>query len=364
MINKLVERLRGEPLLLAAALLAAVSSLAVRPRWSAIDWDVLMALFNLMVVVRALDRLSVFDWLAVSLLKRVSRERAIGLTLTAVTFFASMLITNDVALITLVPLAIIVARRAGFNPAYLIILLTLAANVGSSLTPLGNPQNLFLYAYYEIPLGPFVRAIWPVVAAGAVWLVLLHWRIPQRQVTVPLDDVPLGDRRRIGLWLALFALVVASILRWLPHWAALIAVLLASWLLDRRALAQADHALLGTFIALFVFVDNVARVPQIAAAMGGLLGREHGPYLAGVLLSQVISNVPAAILLAGFTDAWPGLLRGVSVGGVGTLIASMASVISYRLYAKAYPGQPYLGRFHLVNACTLLVLGLAGLLLA
>lgn len=364
MLVRIVERLRQEPLLLVASFLALGSSAIAFPRWSAIDWEVLVALFNLMVVVRALDHLRLFDALAVSLLRRVGNERAVGLTLILATFFASMLITNDVALLTLVPLAIIVARRADFNPAYLIVLQTLAANIGSSLTPMGNPQNLFLYAYYNIPLAEFVSAILPVVVVGGVWLVVLHWRIPNAETQVPLDDVQVGEGRRIGLWLALFALVIASILRWVPHWAALVLTLAVSAALDRKALRQVDYSLLATFFALFVFVDNIARVPGVAATMDRLLAIEHGPYLAGVLFSQVMSNVPAAILLAGFTSAWKGLLLGVSVGGVGTLIASMASVISFRLYAQAYPGQPYLTRFHAVNASTLVVLGIVGLLVA
>lgn len=162
----------------------------------------------------------------------------------------------------------------------------------------------------------------------------------------------------------LFALVLFWILWDWPQGVALAVTVLVAWGVDRQTLRKVDYTLLGIFIALFIFVDNLARVPGIAAGMDTLLAAPRGTYIAGVALSQVVSNVPAALLLAGFSGNWRDLLLGVSVGGLGTLIASMASVISYRLYVRAYPEESYLGRFHAWNVLSLALLGLVVLVLS
>lgn len=357
MVNALLERLRREPLLFASLILACGSSLFIRPRLQAVDWPVLIALFNLMVALGGLDRVGVFDAISLSLLRRVRRERGIGLILVGSTFFASMLITNDVALLTFVPLTILVARRASSNPAFIIILQTIAANVGSSLTPVGNPQNLFLYATYNVPLPAFLRTTLPFVATGSLWLLALLLLLPREERSVELPPSRPLDRSRMSAWFVLFAVVLFWILWDLPQGIALVLTVVAALAVDRQALKKVDYTLLGIFIALFIFVDNLARVPAVAAWMEALLTAPRGTYVAGVAFSQVVSNVPAALLLAGFTDNWGDLLLGVSVGGLGTLIASMASVISYRLYVRAYPDEPYLARFHGWNVLSLVLLG-------
>lgn len=356
-MQSILKRVRQEPLFLTALLLGIVTSFWSHPRWSSIDWKVILSLFNLMTVLVAFEQLHLLDAVSVRLLRRYQSERRVGLVLLGLTFFGAMLITNDVALLTFVPLTIAVARLAGFNPAFLVILQTLAANLGSSLTPMGNPQNLFLYEFFRIPTIGFISTTLPMVLLGAVWLVMLSLRIGNRPLRFQLDDVQVADRRLLVGYLLLFLLVVLSILRFLPYQVISLLIVIVVLFQDRRLFEQVDYFLLGTFICFFIFIDNLTRIPAVSAYMGTILATPGRTCLAGAFLSQVISNVPSAIMLASFTTHWPALLIGVNVGGMGTLIASLASVIAYRLYAKAYPGQAYLRQFHYLNFLSLLLLG-------
>lgn len=353
----ILRRLRQEPLFLITLLLSVLTAFWSAPRWLAIDWKVILSLFNLMVVLLAMEDLRVLDTVSVQLLRRYRQERVVSLALVALTFCSSMLITNDVALLTFVPLAIVVARRAGFNPCFLVILQTLAANLGSSLTPMGNPQNLFLYARFQIGTGRFLLTTAPMVLLGALWLLLLSYRIPRRELQFDLERVTVTDQRCLVVYALLFLAVLLSILRVLPYQLASVLTIGVVLFWDRRLLPRVDYFLLGTFICFFLFIDNLTRIPAISSYMRSLLATPGRTYLTGALLSQGISNVPSAIMLAGFTPHWPALLLGVNIGGMGTLIASLASVISYRLYAKAYPENRYLSRFHLLSLVSLLLLG-------
>lgn len=357
-----IRRLRQEPLFLVALLLSIVTAFWSRPRWSAVDWKVILSLFNLMTVLLALEQLRVLDAVSIQLLQRYQQERRVSVVLIALTFFGAMLITNDVALLSFVPLSIVVARRAEFNPAFLVILQTLAANIGSSLTPMGNPQNLFLYTIFSVPTSAFVLATLPMVLLGAVWLLILNRRTSNQPLKFHLEKIQVADWGHLVGYLLLFLIILLSILRLLPYQYAFLLTMAVVLTWDRRLLLQLDYFLLGTFICFFIFVDNLTRVPAISAYMRSLLATPDRTYLAGALLSQVISNVPSAIMLADFTGHWQALLLGVNIGGMGTLIASLASVISYRLYIKAYPGTNYLRRFHCWNLVSLLLLGTITLL--
>ncbi len=356
-MTSILHRLRQEPLFLITLLLSILTAFWSAPRWSVIDWKVILSLFNLMTVLLAMEDLRLLDAASVRLLRRYRQERVVSLALIALTFCSSMLITNDVALLTFVPLTIVVARRAGFNPCYLVILQTLAANLGSSLTPMGNPQNLFLYARFQISTSRFLLTTAPMVLLGALWMLLLSYRIPKRDLQFDLERVTVKDQRRLVVYALLFLAVLLSILRVLPYQLVSALTIGVVLLWDRRLLPRVDYFLLGTFICFFLFIDNLTRIPAISSYMQSLLSTPGRTYLIGAALAQGISNVPSAIMLAGFTTHWPALLLGVNVGGLGTLIASLASVISYRLYAKAYPGSSYLGRFHLLSFFSLLLLG-------
>ena len=337
--------LRRETVLAVAWALAVVSALAVPPDagYAAyVDFDTLMLLFSLMAVMAGLQGLGVFRRLGERLLAGTGTTRRLEAILIFLPYFVSMAVTNDAALITFVPFAVSVLRLAGQERRLIpvVVMQTIAANLGSMATPVGNPQNLYLYARYEMKPAAFFAAVLPYAAACAVLLaafVLLRKSEPLAAPAAPAREEEKGTRqtRRLGLYLALFALCLAAVAGPVPVWLVFVLVLAAFLAVDRASLARVDYALLATFVGFFIFVGNLGRLELFARLLRSLLaGREM---IGAVLASQVLSNVPAALLLSGFTENGQALLIGTNLGGLGTLIASMASLISYKQIARSAP---------------------------
>ena len=355
---------RREPVLLIASLAALVSCFFVPPDPSYpgyLDLRTLSLLYCLMIVVAGLRQAGLFAFLAHSLCENVKSVRMIALVLVLLCFFSAMLITNDVALLTFVPFAVVVLGMADRKKdlIHIVVLQTAAANLGSMLTPVGNPQNLYLYSYYDLSFGTFLRVTLPVWLLSLLLLALACLLLSPAPLSLFLGEEPDLDRRALWLYLALFAVCLLVVLRILSWPVMLGIVLLVLLLLDRRILLRADFMLLLTFVAFFVFSGNLARIDAVDRLLRRLL--EGRVYLTSLLASQVISNVPAALLLSGFTEDAPALLLGVNIGGLGTPIASLASLISMKLYAHsdhAHTGR-YLMEFTIVNLVLLLLLSCA-----
>ena len=348
---------RREAVLSIALLCALLSMLAVPPDAAYagyIDLRVLCLLFCLMAVVAGLQQCGLFLVLAQRLLAGRKQLRLLYLLLVLLPFFSSMLVTNDVALITFVPFTVLVLSRIGRSDALIriVVLQTLAANLGSIATPVGNPQNLFLYSYYALPIGNFLRVMLPL--AGISLLALCAAALAARHETIEVEFREwehIVHPRLFLLFCGLFLLCLLSVVHML-HYAILTTIVtLCLLLFARRLFQRVDYALLATFVCFFIFAGNIGRIEAVREALELLTGRSA--YLTGLLVSQVISNVPAAVLLSGFTDNWQGLLAGVDVGGLGTPIASLASLISLKLYLKAENAS--LPRFLLVFTVTNLV---------
>ena len=347
---------------LAASLLIAVFSMFLVPPDALylgyIDWDVLMLLFSLMAVVAGLKEIGVFDAVSRFLMARAGGMRRLAVLLSVSCFFISMLVTNDVALISFVPLTVsMLAAVAPEACAYIVSLETVAANLGSMATPIGNPQNLYLFGHYDMSAGLFLSAVMPISALSLALLLVACLPVRRRGLrATPGTGAVAVDRRRLALYAALFLLCVFSVLRVVPKTVCFAAVALVLLIAARRVFFRIDYALLGTFACFFVFVGNIGRIPAVEALLSSAM---RGRVLeAGILASQVISNVPAAIMLSGFTNDAFALLRGVNIGGLGTLISSLASLISFRLYMGA-PGARagrFLAVFTALNAAFLLIL--------
>lgn len=359
----MVNYLKKEKVLCAALLLGLASCFFVLPDreyLGYIDVRVLALLFCLMLLVKGFQSVGLLDLLIVKMFGRVTSARSMGGTLILICFFLSMLITNDVALITFVPFAILALKRCGQDRMIIrvVVLQTIAANLGSMLTPIGNPQNLYLFSASGMPAGEFFRTMLPLAAVSlalllaAIFLLLPNGNV-QMQTKGEARILPGRETAVYGALFLLNLLVVFRVLSWIP---ATVLTVLAVLLLRRgRLLGQVDYALLLTFVGFFVFVGNMGRVPAVSAAIARILsGRE---ILVSALFSQFLSNVPAALLLSGFTDNFAGLLVGTNVGGLGTLIASMASLISYKQYAKSENAEK--GKYFL----TFTVYNVAGFLL-
>ena len=360
-MGKVLKFLRREPVLCIAALAALVSCCFVPPDRGYLEYPdlrTLALLYCLMVVVAGLRQAGLFSRLAGFLCARAGSVRRLGLVLVLLSFFSSMLITNDVALLTFVPFAAAVltlARRPG-DLSRVVVLQTVAANLGSMLTPVGNPQNLYLYSRYGFGFGEFLGLTLPIWALSFALCAAACFLLPG----VPLARGQAMEEEPIqrGVWLhgGLFLVCLLTVVRLLPWYAMLGLILLVLLFADRKLLGRADFFLLLTFLAFFVFSGNLARIPAVSGLLRRLmLGRE---YPVSLLASQVISNVPAALLLSGFTEAGRELVLGVDIGGLGTPIASLASLISLKLYSRTEGARPgrFLGEFLAVNLLLLLLL--------
>ena len=331
---------KDEIVLILSFLLAIVSVLFVPPSVSYldyIDFRTLALLFCLMAVMKGLDSLGMFALLAEKLLKRVHTMRGLSLTLCLLCFFSSMIITNDVALITFVPFTIVALRLSGSNKGLLplVALETIAANLGSMLTPIGNPQNLYLFSNYEMRMGEFLSAIWPYALLSLVLTVICALFMGGSAVQMQGECSEVAskpDNKRFIMYGILFLLSLLTVFRVIPYVITLVATLLVIFIFDRKILLKVDYSLLFTFVFLFIFIGNLGNIGPVSEFLKNIV--EGNEVLAGILSSQVFSNVPAAILLSGFTQNASALLVGVNLGGLGTLIASMASLISFKFLAK------------------------------
>ena len=315
------------------------------------DFKTLTCLFCVLAVVCALRNIRFFTVLARKIVRIFKTTRSSILALVYITFLGSMLIANDMALLTFLPLGYFVLSSTGKQKymAFTFIMQNIAANLGGMLTPFGNPQNLYLYSFFQIPTGAFVLTMLPPFCIS-VLLITLCCMIFVKKEPLEIHDEPVRlPMARTLVYGLLFALSIIIVFHFIPYWIGLIVVPLALWFLDKKALKQVDYGLLFTFVAFFVFAGNMARIPAVERLLGGLIAKN--PLIVSAASCQIISNVPSAILLSQFTSDWRGLLVGVNIGGAGTLIASLASLITFREYTSKTHGQTgkYILWFSLFN---------------
>ena len=322
------------------------------------DVKTLTCLFCVLAVVCALKNIRFFYIMARKIVEIFKNIRICVLALVYITFIGSMLIANDMALLTFLPLGLFVLSSTGKTKymAFTYIMQNIAANLGGMLTPFGNPQNLYLYTKFNIPNGEFVQIMLPpfLVSVALITLCCFLFVKPE-PLQMKEEPVQLPKGRTI-VYLLLFALSIAIVFRGIPYWIGLIVIPLALIFMDRKALKMVDYPLLFTFVFFFIFSGNLARIDAVKEFFGWLL--EKGTLLVSAGCCQVISNVPSAILLSQFTNNYRELLLGVNIGGVGTLIASLASLITFREYTKQNKGKTgyYMLLFSAFNFAFLIVL--------
>ncbi len=322
------------------------------------DFKTLTCLFCVLAVVCALKNIRFFYALARRIVQTFGNVRMCVLALVYITFIGSMLIANDMALLTFLPLGFFVlsSTHREKHMAFTFIMQNIAANLGGMLTPFGNPQNLYLYTKFEIPNPEFMKIMAPPFLFS-VALITVCCIVFVKPEPLKLDDAKIRlPVDRTILYLALFALAIAIVFRGIPYWIGLIVIPSVLLFADRKALLAVDYPLLFTFVFFFIFAGNMGRIDAVRAFFSGLL--EKSTLLVSVISCQVISNVPTAVLLSQFTDNYAELLIGVNIGGVGTLIASLASLITFREYVKNNPGKTmnYVGKYTLFNFGFLILL--------
>lgn len=324
-----------------------------------IDFRVLCLLLCLMAVVAGLKTVGLFHWLTYQLLHRLHSGHALSVTLVLLPFFSSMLVTNDVALIVFIPFTLMLLDQLGCKHRIIPVTVfqTIAANLGSMATPVGNPQNLYLYAFYNMSIGDFFSVTLPLavvslIALSVASVPLLPHKLPER--TMEKSDI--RSTSQFLIYLALFVLCLLTVFRIVPYLLTTAITVFALLLVDRKLLKEIDYMLLLTFACFFTVSENLGRIDEIRNFLQQLL--QSSTLLTAVAASQVISNVPAAIVLSGFTDQWQQMLSGVNIGGLGTPIASLASLITLKFYMR-WPGAKiirFLGYFTVVNVIALAIM--------
>lgn len=370
-MRKITSTIRNNPILCISGLLALISCFFVLPDLqylSYINVRVLAILFGLMLIVAALGHIGTFDVLTNKLLSKVKTYRGISLLMSLLSFFLSMFLTNDVSLVTLVPFAIMVLAPFGKNRKlmFTLIIMTVAANLGSMLTPIGNPQNLYLYDNYKIALPEFLLLMIPYSALSLALIVALTFILVKGSDKLPPlknTEVKKLSFVKLLIYFALFVLNILTVVGYVHFLISLGVTVAAMLIMDRNSFKKADYNLLATFVFFFILIGNIGRIDAITDALSGLVSSYPVP--AAILSSQIISNVPAAMLLSAFTDDGKSLIIGTNLGGLGTLIASMASLITYRFHAKYSKEQKektggkqdnYILNFTIINIVMLVIL--------
>ena len=353
-LTAILHWIRANVVLCVAITLAIVTSCIVPPdaKYAEyFDWKTLTCLFCTLAVVCALKNIQFFTILARKIVDCTGNLRMAVIALVYITFIGSMLISNDMALLTFLPLGffVLTSTNQTRHMAFVFIMQNIAANLGGMLTPFGNPQNLYLYSKFNIPTGEFMQIMLLPFLASIALITVCCLFLPRERLSITEACPYKLPPKRTVLYLILFAFSIIIVFRLIPYWLGLIVIPLALLFFDRQALKQVDYALLATFFCFFIFAGNMARIPAVINLFSFLL--EKNTLIFSILSCQVISNVPSAILLSQFTENYPALLLGVNIGGTGTLIASLASLISFKEYTAHNPGRAgsYLLKFSAYN---------------
>lgn len=374
-MNKIISFIKREPVLFASIVLAVLALIFIRPSPSlcleAIDFRTLAILFSLMIVIKAFQSQNFLNIIAAKLLRLCKSQRGLYFLLTFLVFFSSMFVTNDVALLTFVPITLLIFTRIGMPALTIVVLETLAANLGSCITPMGNPQNLYIFSYYGFSAGEFFLltakiAVPSFLILAAIILFLTRKKhnepeafkgnLLQTQVSFLTVDF------RTFFYVADFIICLLTVFHVVNYLIMLGFTVVVMLICNFRLFKKVDYSLLLTFCGFFIFTKSLSTVQAFSDFINSMLSTPAKTYLTSIITSQIISNVPAALLLSGFTTNGDMLLLGVNVGGLGTLIASMASVISFKLYsnsvqAQTPQGKKYFGVFTIYNFILLIILG-------
>lgn len=346
-LKKFLQWCKTEIVLSIAIFLAVISAFVIHPDKeyiNYIDFRTLAILFCLMAVMAGLQKIGLFRYVAEKLLGKVNHIRGLIFILIMLCFFSSMLITNDVALITFVPFTFIVlnmimGKQCEKLIVPVVVMQTIAANLGSMLTPIGNPQNLYLYGKTTMNFASFILFMLPYTVIAFLllsgWCLLFRYQ-GARKVELKIEQsTVMGQyKKQLITYAVLFVLCILTVAHVIPHMATLGIVLVAVFILDRDVLKEVDYALLFTFVGFFVFIGNMGRIPAFNTFIQNMI--DGNEVITSVVASQFMSNVPAALLLSGFTSQYELLIVGTNLGGLGTLIASMASLISFKYIGKEY----------------------------
>jgi Na+/H+ antiporter NhaD/arsenite permease-like protein len=358
-MGSLLKFCKNELVLIISAVAALISCffVPVTDYIKYVDLDMLCVLFCLMLIVAGFSENNVFKRLSQVLIRKAGNTKSLAMILVFLTFFSSMLITNDVSLITFVPFTIITFASAKQYIILVVTLQTVAANLGSMLMPMGSPHNLLLFSVYKMSIADFISITGPVCAAAFVLILAVTLFIKKEKIEISTDDdIEVYNKSYLILYFVLFILCILSIFKVINVIIVFASVLAVILIAEPALIKKADYGLLLTFVFFFIFIGNVQNINSANEFITKIIsGRE---FESSIALSQIISNVPAAAMLSGFTEKAKSLILGTNIGGLGTIIASLASLISFKLYTKSEDSRPikYILIFSVVNFSFLIIL--------
>lgn len=348
-----------------AAIFAVLSLFLARPRIADINFTTLWSLLAMMTIIQIFEYLHVLDFLAYRLTSGARTARELTAFFVALSFVAAMFLTNDMAVLTFLPLYLRVARKLGLPQIVPSTAIAIAANLGSAMTPFGNSHNIFLMSKFRFSLLTFVEWIVPLLVIAVIFLVALTLTVkPKKIPVVPIQDLRVNPRLTTITCLVA-VLVFIAVFGVLPAWVAAVIVVLYALLLDRKILVHVDYGIICTFVCFFIIVSDIQQVPAVVQVLHAI---ERGPisvYLTGIAASQVMSNVPATVLVAQFSHHVAALFYGTNVGGLGTTIASLCNLLAFkqfRAHASADQKSKFFVPFTLINFVALFIIGAVGLL--
>ena len=337
-MTKVKNFIKNDIVLILSFIMAVISAIFVTPNkgyFEYIDFRTLGLLFCLMAVMAGLNSMGIFKFIAEKMLSKVKSISGLSLILGLLCFFSSMIITNDVALITFVPFTITALKLSGKTDKliWIVTIETVAANLGSMLTPIGNPQNLYLFSAFNMSMSDFLVTILPYTLLSLVLVIVSCIISGKSEINSnSTENKNIFSKLHICVYIALFMLSLITVFRVFPYIITVIATIIILLIFDRKTILKIDYSLLFTFVFLFIFIGNLGEIKPISDFLKSVVNGNE--VIVGVISSQVFSNVPAALLLSKFTENARDLLIGVNLGGLGTLIASMASLISFKFIAK------------------------------
>lgn len=349
-----------------ALLFTIVSCFFITPSMAYLDYintKVLIVMFTLMIAVSGFFEANLFSYIAIKLVSRFYSIKWIALVIVVATFFMGMWVTNDAVLLTLVPFTLYVTKQTHQERYALIIVIlqTFAANFGSSLTPMGDPQNIYLYAFYDLSFTEFIATMVPITVLGFILLIITVWVLIPSIECHPITVAPHVNVKKIVFFSLIFINALLIILRVIPDWIGLIITCVLILPVSAHSIKKVDYPLILTFLFFFIFTGNIGQIDVISTTISSLLNSERSVFFSGFLVSQFISNVPASVLLSTFTPKlyWKPLLQSVNIGAMGTLIGSLASLITFKFVMKDFPsqGRQYLKTYTFLSIIFIIIIG-------
>ena len=356
--------LAHNPLLVVSAAAALVTMFFVPPSIAYLDyfnWHTLACLFSILAVIAAIDSSGLLEFVAHSLVQHVTSTRTLVIALVLVTLGCSMILSNDMTLVTVLPLALVLLKSVNRESEipFAFIVITLTANLGGMLLPFGNPHNLYLYTVFGVSFVDFVAAMAPPLVLSVALILVRCCFVKKAEFHYQKPESIRMSKPRVAIYVALFALCIAMTVGAVPFLMGMTVIVVVLAITDRRVFAKTDYALVMTFVCFFIFSGNIAQIPAISDFFSTVLD-VCGAFVTSLISSQIISNVPSAILISHFSNDWVGIALGTNVGAVGTPISSLATLITLRQYQKSGLGGngKFIARFEAYNFAFLVVVSL------